>query len=123
MSNDQSVTTTNKQGAFFRTQSSFRNFIEKGGEFEPEARVNSRHVITERYHLYVSIACRQDILCLKWEVYLKAEPNYSERARLMGQEERNDCNESTVIIRIFSSEFNDILPAEKAAIDLYPKEL
>ncbi|KAI9016023.1 hypothetical protein DFJ74DRAFT_609072 [Hyaloraphidium curvatum] len=35
-------------GAFRRLPSSFRNFIEKGGEFPPES---------GRYHLYISLAC------------------------------------------------------------------
>lgn len=38
----------NAKGAFKRIPSSFRNWIKKGGEFEPEA---------GRYHLYVSYAC------------------------------------------------------------------
>ncbi|KIJ36716.1 hypothetical protein M422DRAFT_232298 [Sphaerobolus stellatus SS14] len=156
---------TNKQGAFVRTASSFRNFIEKGGEFEPEA---------ERYHLYVSIACPfahralilrklkglEDIISLSiaaprmhakgWafsnvddfpgttidhvnnseyirEVYFKAEPNYSGRFTVPvlwdKKKETIVNNESAEIIRIFNSGFNDILPAEKAAVDLYPKEL
>lgn len=36
------------KGEFKRKESQFRNFIKKGGEFEPEA---------GRYHLYVSLAC------------------------------------------------------------------
>lgn len=32
-------------------------------------------------------------------------------------------NESSEIIRIFNSAFNDLLPADKAAIDLYPENL
>lgn len=32
-------------------------------------------------------------------------------------------NESSEIIRIFNSAFNDDLPADKAAVDLYPSEL
>lgn len=38
----------NKEGTFVRQASKFRNFIQKGGEFEPEA---------NRYHLYISYAC------------------------------------------------------------------
>ena len=30
-------------------------------------------------------------------------------------------NESSEIIRIFNTAFNDIIPADKAAIDLYPQ--
>ncbi|KAF8888563.1 glutathione S-transferase [Infundibulicybe gibba] len=39
---------TEPDGAFKRAAASFRNTIEKGGKFEPEA---------DRYHLYVSLAC------------------------------------------------------------------
>ncbi|KIJ25633.1 hypothetical protein M422DRAFT_193280 [Sphaerobolus stellatus SS14] len=168
MSNDtsnQSVVTANKQGAFVRPSSSFRNFIEKGGEFEPEA---------GRYHLYVSVACPwahralilrklkglEDIVSLSiaaprmhakgWafsnvdnfpgatidhvnnseyirEVYFKAEPNYSGRFTVPvlwdKKKETIVNNESSEIIRIFNSGFNDILPTEKAALNFYPKEL
>jgi len=37
-----------KDGAFKRVDAAFRNVVEKGGRFEPEA---------GRYHLYVSLAC------------------------------------------------------------------
>jgi len=41
--------TTHLSGpSFKRPATSFRNFIDKGGDFEPEA---------DRYHLYVSLAC------------------------------------------------------------------
>lgn len=32
-------------------------------------------------------------------------------------------NESSEIIRIFNTEFNDLIPADKAKIDIYPDEL
>jgi len=32
-------------------------------------------------------------------------------------------NESSEIIRIFNSAFNEFLPADKAALDYYPEEL
>jgi putative glutathione S-transferase len=32
-------------------------------------------------------------------------------------------NESSEIIRILNTGFNELLPAEKAAVDLYPEEL
>ena len=38
----------NPQGAFVRPNSSFRDYIEKGGKFSPDQ---------SRYHLYVSNAC------------------------------------------------------------------
>ena len=31
-------------------------------------------------------------------------------------------NESSEIIRIFNTEFNELIPADKAKIDIYPKE-
>ncbi|CCM00635.1 uncharacterized protein FIBRA_02672 [Fibroporia radiculosa] len=40
--------TTDGDGSFKRRPSSFRNFIEPGGKFEPEK---------DRYHLYISYAC------------------------------------------------------------------
>lgn len=42
------VAPNDKTGEFKRGQSQFRNFVQKGGEFPPEA---------GRYHLYVSYAC------------------------------------------------------------------
>ena len=32
-------------------------------------------------------------------------------------------NESSELIRIFNQDLNDLIPAEKAAIDIYPKDL
>jgi putative glutathione S-transferase len=32
-------------------------------------------------------------------------------------------NESAEIIRMLNTEFNDLVPADKAKIDIYPKEL
>ena len=32
-------------------------------------------------------------------------------------------NESSEIIRMFNTEFNDLIPADRAKIDIYPKEL
>lgn len=42
------VDETSKEGAFKRTAAVYRNFIEKGTQFEPEG---------DRYHLYISYAC------------------------------------------------------------------
>ena len=39
---------TNKDGAFVRVDSIFRNTIDENGEFPPEA---------NRYHLYIALAC------------------------------------------------------------------
>ena len=60
---------TEEDGSFKRQVSQFRNFIEKGGDFEPEkgeswflfpyawVRLTIRPL--DRYHLYVSYACRK----------------------------------------------------------------
>ncbi|KAG2483117.1 hypothetical protein HYH03_018007 [Edaphochlamys debaryana] len=48
-------------GEFKRTDAGFRNSVEKGGRFEPEA---------GRYHLYVSLACPWACRCLT-TLYLK----------------------------------------------------
>lgn len=45
---------TEEDGSFKRKPSTFRNTIEKGGKFEPER---------DRYHLYVSYACRECAFC------------------------------------------------------------
>lgn len=44
-----------EDGKFNRAASSFRNFIEKDGQFAPEK---------DRYHLYVSYACRELLRCV-----------------------------------------------------------
>eukprot|EP01025_Chloroclados_australasicus_P061126 TRINITY_DN796_c0_g1_i6.p1 TRINITY_DN796_c0_g1~~TRINITY_DN796_c0_g1_i6.p1 ORF type:complete len:394 (-),score=40.93 TRINITY_DN796_c0_g1_i6:193-1374(-) len=44
-----------KDGAFVRTDATFRNFVAEGSEFEPE---------TDRYHLYISYACPWACRCL-----------------------------------------------------------
>jgi len=60
-------------GSFKRQASVFRNFIEKGGKFEPEAgafplpfrpllRLTPSSPLEDRYHLYVSYACRTSYL-------------------------------------------------------------
>ena len=56
---------TEPDGSFKRRDASFRNSIEKGGKFEPATgkhRVNffdlSLRFYLDRYHLYVSYACR-----------------------------------------------------------------
>ncbi|PPQ67223.1 hypothetical protein CVT26_007296 [Gymnopilus dilepis] len=156
---------TEADGSFKGVPSSFRNFVEKGGKFEPEK---------DRYHLYISLSCpwatRATILrklkglesvipvtvvspkmdAQGWpfaqvspfpgaeedplfkaehvkDLYLKAEPNYTGRftVPLIWDKKLQTIvnNESSDIIRIFNSGFNDLLPPEKAALDYYPKEL
>jgi putative glutathione S-transferase len=153
----------NKDGAFIRQASKFRNVVEKGGEFEPEA---------DRYHLYISYACpwahrtlivRQlkgldkvvglsvvDYLMEEkgWkfstaeetpgcipdtlynsnhirDLYFRADPNYEGRftVPVLWDKKLNTIvnNESSEIIRIFNSAFNDI--AGNPGLDLCPENL
>ncbi|KAF8348534.1 glutathione S-transferase [Amanita rubescens] len=155
---------TESDGTFKRQDAEFRNFIVKGGKFEPE---------TGRYHLYVSYACPwatrtlimrklkglEDIISLSivsprmgpegWpfanidefpaaevdplyhsshikDLYLKANPNYNLRftVPVLWDKKTHTIvnNESSEIIRIFNSAFNDLLPKDKAALDFYPAE-
>lgn len=60
------------------------------------------------------------------DLYLKVEPNYAGRFTVPVLWDKKTQtivnNESSEIIRMFNSEFNDILPAEKAALDYYPEK-
>lgn len=61
------------------------------------------------------------------DLYFKADPNYGGRftVPVLWDEKQNTVvnNESSEIIRMLNSAFNDILPPEKAAVDIYPEEL
>ncbi|TCD60741.1 S-glutathionyl-(chloro)hydroquinone reductase [Steccherinum ochraceum] len=61
------------------------------------------------------------------EIYFKAEPNYTGRytVPLLWDKKTNTIvnNESSEIIRTFNTAFNELLPADKAALDLYPEHL
>ena len=61
------------------------------------------------------------------DLYLKADPNYGGRftVPLLWDKKLHTIvnNESSELIRIFNQEFNDLIPAEKAAVDIYPKDL
>jgi len=60
------------------------------------------------------------------DLYLKADANYDRRftVPILWDKVNNTIvnNESSEIIRIFNTAFNDLLPADKAALDLYPAE-
>jgi glutathionyl-hydroquinone reductase len=70
------------KGEFKRTAAGFRNKIEPGGRFEPEA---------DRYHLYVSFACPwacRTVATMYMKVRLKDSSSSSRqqyRARQQGQ--------------------------------------
>jgi len=155
---------TEEDGSFKRQTSQFRNFIKKGGDFEPEK---------DRYHLYVSYACPwatrtlilrklkglEDIIPVSvvsprmgsngWpfanidefpgadvdplyqsshvrDLYFRANPDYNQRftVPVLWDKKKHTIvnNESSEIIRIFNSAFNDLLPKDKADLDFYPKE-
>ncbi|KAI0717001.1 glutathione S-transferase [Earliella scabrosa] len=152
-------------GTFKRKASSFRRFIEKGGEFEPEK---------GRYHLYVSYACPwatrtlivrklkglEDFIDVSvvsprmgqhgWpfanvdpypaadadpvnnsehvkDLYFKAQPDYEGRFTVPVLWDKKTStivnNESSEIIRMFNTAFDDFIPADKAALDFYPEHL
>ncbi|GLB42169.1 putative glutathione S-transferase [Lyophyllum shimeji] len=61
------------------------------------------------------------------DLYFKADPNYGGRFTVpVLWDKKNHTivnNESSEIIRMFNTAFNDMIPAEKARVDLYPEEL
>jgi len=61
------------------------------------------------------------------EFYFRADPEYTGRFTVPvlwdKKTETIVNNESSEIIRIFNSAFNEFLPADKAAVDLYPEAL
>ncbi|TFK26574.1 glutathione S-transferase [Coprinopsis marcescibilis] len=61
------------------------------------------------------------------DLYLKADPNYTGRFTVpILWDKKTDTivnNESSEIIRIFNTAFNELVPADKAALDYYPEEL
>ncbi|KAJ7163820.1 glutathione S-transferase [Mycena crocata] len=60
------------------------------------------------------------------DLYLKANPNYDRRftVPVLWDKVNNTIvnNESSEIIRMLNTAFNDMIPADKAALDLYPTE-
>jgi len=61
------------------------------------------------------------------DLYFKANPDYGGRftVPILWDKKLHTIvnNESSELIRMFNQEWNDFIPAEKAAIDIYPKDL
>ncbi|KAF9018119.1 hypothetical protein BDZ89DRAFT_1074144 [Hymenopellis radicata] len=61
------------------------------------------------------------------DLYLKVDPDFSGRftVPILWDKKLHTIvnNESSEIIRIFNTAFNDIIPADKAALNLYPEDL
>ena len=61
------------------------------------------------------------------DIYLRVDPDFSGRftVPVLFDKKKNTIvnNESSEIIRMFNTEFNDQIPADKAKIDLYPQHL
>ncbi len=150
--------TKSSGGKFIRTESQFRNLINKESEFNPES---------NRYHLYVSLACpwahraliyrslknlekhisisivnpymlehgwtfdnyleatKDDLFDFQYlyQVYLKANPHYTGRVTVpvLWDKKKSTIvsNESSEIIRMFNTEFNELTGNMK---DFYPLE-
>jgi putative glutathione S-transferase len=150
--------TKSSGGKFIRTESQFRNLINKESEFNPES---------NRYHLYVSLACpwahraliyrslknlekhisisivnpymlehgwtfdnyleatKDDLFDFQYLylVYLKANPHYTGRVTVpvLWDKKKSTIvsNESSEIIRMFNTEFNELTGNMK---DFYPLE-
>ncbi|KAH9050926.1 glutathione S-transferase [Lactarius deliciosus] len=162
---DIAKSTTEADGSFKRAASSFRNFVQAGGQFPPEK---------DRYHLYVSYACPwatrtlilrklkglEDIIPFTvvsprmgtdgWpfasvdqfpgtdddplyqsqhvkDLYLRADPNFTGRftVPVLWDKKQHTIvnNESSEIIRMFNSDFNSLVPEDKAKLDFYPEGL
>ncbi|SGZ51337.1 CIC11C00000000573 [Sungouiella intermedia] len=164
-----------KDGAYKRKASTFRDFISRtpGSKFPPEA---------NRYHLYVSLACPWahrtlitrvlkgltlfiSVSVVHWhmddkgwrfptkeeleklpkgdeslgtvdhlydfdrirQIYFKADPNYLGRFTVPvlwdKKSETIVNNESSEILRMLNTEFNDLVDASHAEVNLYPEEL
>lgn len=61
------------------------------------------------------------------DLYLKADPNYAGRFTVPALWDKKTQsvvnNESSEIIRMFNTAFNDFIPSEKASLDFYPEKL
>jgi putative glutathione S-transferase len=162
---DISKSKSEPDGSYKRRDSTFRNFIEKGGRFQPEK---------DRYHLYVSYACpwaTRTLIFRKlkgleglitvsvvsprmgehgWpfasvdafpeatedplhnsehvkDLYYRADPDFEGKftVPVLWDKKTHTIvnNESSEIIRMLNSAFNDFLPEERKKLDYYPEAL
>jgi len=62
-----------------------------------------------------------------YQVYLEADPHYSGRVTVPAIWDKKTgtivSNESAEIIRMLNTAFNELIPEDKAALDLYPEDL
>ncbi|KAI9821662.1 MAG: S-glutathionyl-(chloro)hydroquinone reductase [Pycnora praestabilis] len=136
------VDPNDKSGEFKRGQSQFRNHISKkpGAEFPPEK---------GRYHLYVSYACpwgwrfvtpeeslpgenvtpdplHSDFTHLR-DIYFEVDAEYKGRFTVPTLYDKKQgkivSNESSEIIRMLYTEFDDVLPEKYKNVDLLPEKL
>ncbi|KAG6825991.1 hypothetical protein H0H92_001572 [Tricholoma furcatifolium] len=124
-----------EDGSFKRPDTVFRRFIQKGGDFEPEAAVT---VVSPRMgklgwpfanvdqYPGAEIDELNNSEHVK-DIYFKVDPDYQGRfsVPILWDKKTQTIvnNESSEIIRMFNIAFNDLLPADKAALDLYPEHL
>ncbi|KAL8972608.1 MAG: hypothetical protein Q9183_000466, partial [Haloplaca sp. 2 TL-2023] len=92
--------------------------LEKGWRFaKPDEKVPGDHVTPDPHH--------NDFTHLR-DIYFKVNPDYEGRFTVPTlydiKQGKIVSNESSEIIRMFYTEFNDIVPEEYKKIDLFPKD-
>ncbi|KAK7047383.1 S-glutathionyl-(chloro)hydroquinone reductase [Paramarasmius palmivorus] len=122
-------------GSFHRQTSKFRDIIEKGGKYEPERAVTTASprmttagwpfaVVDKFPGSEVDPLYNSETVT---DLYRRADPTYPGKFTVPVLWDKKTQtivnNESSEIIRIFNSAFNELLPPEYAKIDLYPEEL
>ncbi|KAF8137462.1 glutathione S-transferase [Boletus edulis] len=140
-------------GSFNRLPSSFRNWIQKDGQFTAERAWATRTLITRKLkglediipvtvvspHMgefgwpFASVdpfpGANPDPLYNAQHIrdlYLKVNPHYDAKftVPVLWDKKLHTIvnNESSEIIRIFNTAFNDMLPPDKASVDIYPEQ-
>ncbi|KAG5650597.1 hypothetical protein H0H81_011698 [Sphagnurus paluster] len=130
-----------EDGSFKRPETSFRNFVEKGGKFEPEIAVT---VVSPRMgslgwpFANVDDYPGTDVDSLNnaehvKDIYFKVDPDFQGSfvsivlfsVPILWDKKTQTIvnNESSEIIRIFNTAFDEFIAEEKAALDFYPANL